>query len=326
MNQGTSRPSADAQGMEAPTANPGASDPVVIYIAGAGRSGSTILDRALGAIEGVESFNEMHVILKPDYVDRQLCSCGKERDECPFWKSVFGTLSKTYDIDRMTHLSHKFESSGAFLKMMFGLYRGQDRQDLKDYGEFNHDLCQVLAKESGARVIVDSSKIPTRVIMLRKYAGLQVRVVHLVRHPRGVAASWLRSKQDPSLPDGTMTRYPLGRTVIVWAVKQVASEALRFWAPYKRLRYQDFAKNPRREVEILRDWVPELRGKATGFQTDFTVDLPPFHSLSGNPDRFSSGPTDIRIDEKWKRTGEAKLGFWNVILFPLMLLYGYWPI
>ncbi len=311
------------EGLEKLSVETGTSDPLVVYISGAGRSGSTILDRAVGAIDGVESFNEMHVILRPEYLDRQLCSCGKERDECPFWTSVLGELAKTHDIERMTRLSHKFETSGAFLKMMFGLYWGQTRRDLEEYATFIHDLYKVLAEKSGAGVIVDSSKVPTRAILLRKYAGLRVRVLHLVRHPRAVAASWLRSKQDPSTPNGTMTRYPVGRTVLMWAFKQVASELLRFWAPYKRLRYEDFVENPRRQVEKLRDWVPELQNKETGFLSDFSVDLPPFHSLSGNPDRFRSGLTEIRVDEKWKQRGEGKLGLWNVALFPLMLRYGY---
>lgn len=294
----------------------------VIYIAGEGRSGSTILDRTLGSIDGVSSFNEMHVILKPDYLEEQLCSCGKLVDECPFWTAVNSDLAERFDLDRMQKLSTKFDRSGAMPRLFFGLIWGDARRELREYAAFCEAQMTTIAHHAGCDTIVDSSKVPTRSLILKRYAGLPVHTIHLVRHPGAVAASWARKKADPSLK-GDMTQYSKNRSFGVWVYKQLASELLRFSGPYFRLRYEKFAKSPRSTIGEIMRFVPDLRDRETRFLSESEVDLPPLHSLSGNPDRFESGPTEIREDKKWKSAEAGSLGIWAVLLFPFMMRYGY---
>jgi len=54
---------------------------------------------------------------------------------------------------------------------------------------------KVKAYSTGARVIVDSSKVPTGGAALFQMAGITPAVVHLVRDPRAVAYSWRRPKR-----------------------------------------------------------------------------------------------------------------------------------
>lgn len=299
-----------------------ADQPQIIYIAGAGRSGSTILDRALGAADGVASFNEMHVILTPEYLDRQICSCGADRDDCPFWSDVLGALSERHDLEAMTRLSHRFDTSAMMFALLTGWMSRATRNELDLYAGFVRDLYGEIAKRANVDTIIDSSKIPTRALLLKKYAGLPVHAIHLVRDPRAVAASWLRKKKDPGLEGQAMQRYPLNRTLLVWAFRQVASEALRFRMPYTRVRYEDFAKSPRGMVEHVVKETGGLGTRDTGFVSEFEVDLPTIHSLSGNPDRFETGVTPIRIDDKWKAS-KPPIGFWRLLLWPLTVRYGY---
>ncbi len=299
-----------------------ANDPQIIYIAGAGRSGSTILDRALGAAEGVASFNEMHVILTPEYLDRQICSCGVDRDDCPFWRDVLGALADRYDLEAMTQLSHRFDTSAMMLALLTGWMSRVTRRDLDLYACFVADLYREIAKRAKVGTIIDSSKIPTRALLLKRYAGLRVHAIHLVRDPRAVAASWLRKKKDPGLEGQAMQRYPLNRTLLVWAFRQVASEALRIRMPYMRVRYEDFAKSPRGIVEHIVKEAGQQGSPNTGFVNEFEVDLPTIHSLSGNPDRFETGVTAIRIDDKWKAS-KPSIGVWRLLLWPLTVRYGY---
>ena len=60
-------------------------------------------------------------------------------------------------------------------------------------------LYRAIATVTGARVIVDSSKLPSYLAVLRGVDGLDVRTVHLVRDPRAAAFSWQRAK---ALTDG----------------------------------------------------------------------------------------------------------------------------
>ena len=68
----------------------GAPRPVkVLYVAGLGRSGSTILANTLGQVEGFFSGGELNFIWKHALIENRLCGCGKPSGECEFWGPVF---------------------------------------------------------------------------------------------------------------------------------------------------------------------------------------------------------------------------------------------
>ena len=60
----------------------------VLFIAGPGRSGSTLLDLLLGQIDGFCSTGEMRYIWERGFAQNQLCGCGKPFRECEFWTQV----------------------------------------------------------------------------------------------------------------------------------------------------------------------------------------------------------------------------------------------
>jgi len=69
--------------------------PVVIYIAGYGRSGSSALSRALARTEAVLSAGELGRLPKFIRNDRP-CSCGEPVSKCPVWRNArTGTINDT---------------------------------------------------------------------------------------------------------------------------------------------------------------------------------------------------------------------------------------
>mgnify|MGYP001305928265 CR=1 FL=1 len=64
----------------------------LVYIAGYGRSGSTLLDVILGMHPEIECNGELSYLfnIADDYQER--CDCGLELKECPKWKHVFRQL------------------------------------------------------------------------------------------------------------------------------------------------------------------------------------------------------------------------------------------
>ena len=64
----------------------------LVYIAGYGRSGSTLLDVILGMHPEIECNGELSYLfnIADDYQER--CDCGLELRECPKWKHVFRQL------------------------------------------------------------------------------------------------------------------------------------------------------------------------------------------------------------------------------------------
>src|SRR5690349_2184383 len=63
----------------------------VLFIAGAARSGSTLLDRVIGMHEGFCSSGELTFIWQRSYRENQLCGCGVPFHECEFWREVSDT-------------------------------------------------------------------------------------------------------------------------------------------------------------------------------------------------------------------------------------------
>lgn len=72
----------------------------IIYIAGLGHSGSTLLDMSLGTLPGVYGMGEIKGILDEESRIRHFnstCSCGKNARECEFWKDVPDILDGVRD-------------------------------------------------------------------------------------------------------------------------------------------------------------------------------------------------------------------------------------
>ncbi|MEX0982513.1 MAG: hypothetical protein WD577_07605 [Bacteroidales bacterium] len=68
----------------------------IIYIAGLGHSGSTILDMSLGTLPGVVGLGELKTLMDDHTRERHytsVCSCGDKATECIIWKEVPGLLT-----------------------------------------------------------------------------------------------------------------------------------------------------------------------------------------------------------------------------------------
>ena len=59
----------------------------VAFIAGAGFSGSTLLEESLSQVEGCVSIGGLHPMFE-HYWPMMICECGKEHRDCEFWQGV----------------------------------------------------------------------------------------------------------------------------------------------------------------------------------------------------------------------------------------------
>ncbi len=78
----------------------------VLYIAGYGRSGSTLLGNILGQIDGFFFVSEIHNIWTHIAEDR-LCACGQTISRCPVWSEIIATAFGGYpgiDLQQMQAL------------------------------------------------------------------------------------------------------------------------------------------------------------------------------------------------------------------------------
>ena len=165
--------------------------PTVLYIAGVGRSGSTLLDTLLGQLDGFVSVGELRNLWLRGLTDGWPCGCGAPVRECPFWSAVleaaFGSAGSV-SVEAMRELQAHTVRTRHLPALWWSTAHGPS-DSVKRYGEVLSRLYHGIAEVSGARVVVDSSKHPSDALVASTLKGLELYVLHLVRDPRGVAFS-----------------------------------------------------------------------------------------------------------------------------------------
>jgi hypothetical protein len=175
-------------------------------------------------------------------------------------------------------------------------------------------------------VVVDTSKRAEDAAVFAALPGVDQYVLHVVRDPRAVVHSWRRPKAFTAAgTTRTMGTRRLPSTVRRWIENCLSTEMLRRRVPAKRwlrIRYEDFARNPRAVVDQILSLLGEP-GPAP-FESDDTVRLGGNHIVAGNPSRFTTGSVTIRTDEEWKtRMPRGDQLLIELATKPLMLRYGY---
>jgi hypothetical protein len=304
----------------------------VIYIGGYSRSGSTILMRAFSEASGLVSVGELVNIWGRGYVENQLCGCGEAFRSCPFWNDVsqvvFDRPSDAVPGDRLLRLQRSVQGYPAFPELWVPpLRRPGYRSRFEEYTELVGRLYRAILQVSGARVVVDSSKLPQFARLLCDTPSVELHLVHLVRDSRATTFSWQRPKVRPEIhwTRQEMDRYSTLRSSVEWDVFNtlLGLEEGRA-ATYTVVRYEDFVLAPGPELAEIARAVdePSVAGELSG--TGAEVALKMSHTVSGNPGRFQSGKTKITPDEEWVRAMPARQKrFVTLATAPLLRRYGY---
>ena len=304
----------------------------ILYIAGFGRSGSTLLDRLLGSTAGLHSGGEIDSVWTLGLVEDRLCSCGASFSGCPFWQAVgsnsFSSL-RTHEIDAIV----RYTRSAFPAVKMWRILSSRTRKRLVNsapapFLDVTNKLYQGLRDASARQVVVDSSKLATYLVLLAQIPSMDIHVVHLVRDPRAVAHSWLRPPEADPEGRTSMPRFGAAKSAALWLTMNIAVEwvARRWDLPYVRIRYEDLVEDRARIVGQLRS---TILGDGDGYgDLDFgeageDVDLGVAHSISGNPMRFRQGLTPVAEDAEWKTGPRSRKAIVAAITFPLRWRYGY---
>lgn len=303
----------------------------VLYVAGAGRSGSTLLDNLLGQVAGVFSAGELRYVWERGLIDERLCGCGLPLADCPVWSEV---LERAFGFDAAREMAPRMV--GALRRVgrvrsvpaVVRARRHPSRvlSELDDLPAQLERLYGAIADVTGASVIVDSSKQPTYGWLVDQLPNVDVRVVHLVRDSRAAAFSWLRHKPTPDRPTGgEMERRGAARSAALWNVWNVTTELLWAGEPTRRhrLRYEELTAAPAAELRRVLALVDKADVPLPGVDDDAAT-LAVTHTVAGNPSRLVSGRVEIRADDEW-REGLGRLDRAEVtsLTAPLLLHYGY---
>src|ERR1700722_7728096 len=75
--------------------------PLVVYLAGTGRSGSTVLANILGEVDGVFAAGELRYLWQRGLKEGRLCGCGLPVRESPVWSRVLAMAGGLDDPERV---------------------------------------------------------------------------------------------------------------------------------------------------------------------------------------------------------------------------------
>ncbi len=231
----------------------------VLYILGTGHSGSTLLNLLLGAAEdtialGEVKYTEWLMPQPPPGADPASlsCDCGHHPSTCALWGPALRELPPG--------------ASSPF-------------DDL--------ELFERLARATGRRRFVDSSKSLPRLDHLLDLP-LDVKVIHLIRDPRGIAAGHIRRGQRHWLDVGLRW---------AWANSLAQLRLARRGADVVRVRYDDLARHPEAVLGRLNQrWGLRV---PTGRLTE-AVRATSYHNFSGNTMRHQEFH-GVQEDDAWRR-------------------------
>jgi len=263
----------------------------VLYIAGEGKSGSTLLGKVLGQVEGFVDVGELITLHRQAKRDWK-CGCGTAFSQCAFWrdivqKSIGGTenlVPEKWRLLRSRYLPLLF-IPGAKPRL------SQHFLDLQK-------IYKTINETSRTKVIIDSSKSLFPCFLLELIPEFELYVIHLIRDIRGTENSNHRLKKEGSPKH--KNRGPWLNS-IRWILINLFAERLRkhMESRYLQVQYEDFIATPKEVLSKILHTVKEDQAELT-FVQDCAVMLQPTHSLSGSRIRFKNGLVELRLDERWK--------------------------
>ncbi len=298
----------------------------VIYIAGWGRSGSTLLGNLLGSIEGMQHVGELTYIWEHGWKYNHLCGCGARFQECIYWKRIvsdaFGGFSGI-DIDKMIWIRNKHISNKKVFWSLIWKKSGWENELIAYYLYNLSRLYKSIFKIGKKSIIVDSSKMPFQCYLLSLEKEIDLYIVHLIRDSRGCAYSW-NKEIDRRDVDGRQSikleRFDFIGSTLRWNFWNAIIDLLGNGTKCIVVRYEDFATDP---LRVLGE-IGKLVGVDIPWKDTSEIVIKTNHTVWGNPSRMRTGKVKIRLDDAWRREMPLKDRLLVTALsWPWLLKYGY---
>jgi len=287
--------------------------PVYCFVCSAARSGSTLLDRLLGAHSRAASLGEISFLNKAISLD-QICSCGKNISHCKTWNAVLDRIEseKQLDLRKQPYALQFWDARASVIvdkKFQTGLYvlmtkfrtlqcdiRFRQRADAKfrlplpaklENNVVNSlYLYKILADMWAKDVLVDSSKNVHKALAVHEKKPDNTRIIYLTRDGRGVYNSRRSSGFSSKQSAKAWYRYNLR-----------ASSYLAFNVPKEHLlsvKYEDLVSDPARTLSQICDFL------GITFETGMLKFTDVEHHLVNGNDMRLRQSHEISLDERWK--------------------------
>jgi hypothetical protein len=301
----------------------------VIYLTGVSYCGSTLMSFVVNSHPQILSIGEMGPAVAFEKEDYE-CSCGVELRRCPFVLAVKDVMERRYgvhfDIARW-RLRHKYSDNRFFNSLMLGGLRSpllrsmrdavrpfipSFRARMNDFARRNEAFIRASLDVSGKQVFFDATKVYPRIPFLQGIKGINLKVLHLVRDPRGYVYS-AREKNESKSPQIASRDWVRENSSIERHLRNMPSNR---WI---RIKYEVFCTELKKTLELLMNFIGV---ESFSFSYNYYETT---HHIIGNRMRLSSDPRkSIVLDENWKNALSLNdLKIISQIAGPLARKYGY---
>lgn len=275
----------------------------VLYITGAGFSGSTLLSFLLNAHPQMVSVGEETGPVRLSGRGEYPCSCGEPLAGCPFWRRVGQEMQARGIEFGPDHWDVRYElgHGGLPRHLLCRSLRFRALDDLRDalvaaipsFGSRiaelnarNATLIRVILEVSGKQVFVSAAKDPIRARYLDRIPELNLKIVHLVRDSlRFVNSAMTRRQMDsPATP---IRQWNRTASHVKRLLESVAPDR------FIRVRYEDLCTDTESQLARIADFVglPPMAGPIRFREAE--------NHVIGNRMRLTSS-AEIVLDEKWR--------------------------
>ena len=277
----------------------------IIYLTGFWFSGATILGRSLKSSEEAIYVGEIRDFWTKGLKKNENCSCGERFESCSFWTMVTEEYLNSFpsdDIEKISKELSEIEKTKNYFKLRKFIKNKDDnyvRQLLDTYLKHTEKLYESISKVSGKNIIVDSSRLPGRLLALSLSTKIEIFPIYIIRDPRGVINSLIRKdfRNFGEIRNSTF------KHILTWNVKNLLSlDSVKKLNSHDTLYllYKNFTRNPARIFEKIKKSLnctlnyEEKNGKVSLY-------LEPGHVFTGNRSRHDTGKITITEDVKWKQ-------------------------
>jgi hypothetical protein len=303
-----------------------------VCIPGSPFTGSTLLGTLLNAHPECASIGAAVGLIRRVDLSSYPCSCGKPFRECEFWIDIaartraLGHPVNMFETDFWnTHLRlSKHRLVNAVLARSLGWDQLNDFRDavvgrapsarraISDMGWNTWSLASAVLRRTGKTVFVDTSRDHQRPKYLARHPLLDVKVIHLIRDPRGNSASIMKHS---GVDAATAARQ--------WRHYNVEAARMRRYLPpgaWLSLRYEDLCADAGGVLDRISDFVGVPRASAADATREDDS------HIIGNKMRLK-GVGEIREDRSWQtRLAAAELAVIARIAGSTSRRLGYdWP-
>jgi hypothetical protein len=277
------------------------------------------------------------------------CSCGALIRECGFWLRINAAMARRGLNFAITEAGTNIQNVGHWYlrRLLDPLHRPPVLEFIRDaflsalpawHSHLRNVQCRnaalvgALLEESGAKIVIDSSKVGLRLKYLLCNPDLNVRVLRLIRDGRGVALTHTNPAQfadaaEPGLRSGGSGlvrpdfRLPIHEAALLWRRSNEEADCVTASlgkSVCMEVRYEQLCQHPDETLQSICRFL-EISPMPIG--NNFRQRK--LQHIVGNGMRFDTS-SEIRLDERWKtQLSENDLKVFNRLSGGLNRKYGY---